>query len=102
MDYYVKGQPPCATMVSSIAFTRRRVLGKRSDDALIMAEIVVGECAPLAVFEPFCADLVAAYKGLPCFRRDPLEVLILVDPYASRCAVHARLWKCVNSRRASK
>ena len=52
--------------------------GEGDDDFLVVGEVVVGELAAAAVFEPFVEDLVAADVELPDFFRDAFEVLIFV------------------------
>ena len=44
--------------------------GERSDDAEVMALIVVDERAPFAVFEPLVCDLIAAHVEGPDGGRD--------------------------------
>ena len=54
------------------------------DHFLVMGEVVVGEGAAAAVFEPFFADLVAADMEAEDFGRDAFEILVGVDVKAIR------------------
>ena len=49
------------------------------DDFLVVGEVVVGELAAAAVFEPFVADLVAADVEVPDGGWNAFEVLVFVD-----------------------
>jgi hypothetical protein len=56
--------------------------GERRDNPLVVLEVVKGQFAALAVFEPFLADLIAADVKRPDFLGDALEILRLVNPDA--------------------
>ena len=45
-----------------------------------MQNILVAECSAVAVFEPLLGGLVATDAEIPCFDRDGVEVLLVVDP----------------------
>lgn len=51
-----------------------------NDDALIVGDVVSGQGATLAVFEPFFADLIAADVEVPDVFRNPFKALGSVDP----------------------
>ena len=44
-----------------------------------MGNVIIGEGAAFAVFEPFFADLVAADVEVPDLRRDAFKVLVFID-----------------------
>lgn len=51
---------------------------------LVVFEVIEGELAPFAVFEPFLADLIAADVEIPDFFGDALKILFFVNPDAPR------------------
>lgn len=57
------------------------------DDALIVDDVVIGEVAATAVFEPLLRGLVTADVGVPCRGADIGEVLRVVNPYLAMLAV---------------
>ena len=62
-------------------------LTQGGDDALVMADVLDGQIAALAVFEPFLRGLVAADIKLPRHFRDLSEILGRVDPDLACCGV---------------
>lgn len=54
-------------------------LDKRRDDGLVVHDVVVRQCAALAVLEPLLRRLISADVEVPCRFRNIVEVLLGVD-----------------------
>ena len=50
---------------------------------LVVLQVVDGQCAAFAVFEPFLADLIVADMEVPHLQRHILKVPSLVNPHAA-------------------
>ena len=60
---------------------------KDGDDAAVVLDVVEGQGAPFAVFEPLLCGLVATNIHLPRYCRYTLETLGVVDVDVTRIAV---------------
>ena len=88
------GQPPWASITSSISAMMRVGLAKGGDDLSVVVDVVLGKRAALAVLEPLLSRAVAADGGRPDFRLDTLEILFAIE---SR---HAPANRCSEARNA--
>lgn len=62
-------------MAASMAAMRRICFTQGRDDFAVMLQVIIGQGAAPAVFEPLLANLIAADLESPDFGRDALEVL---------------------------
>ena len=53
------------------------------DYLLVLRQVLVRKLPPAPIFEPFVANLVAAYLKFPHVRRHALDILVLVDMHST-------------------